>query len=403
MKTVKTVKTAKTTNTATAVATAALAAILSALPACGDLKDNTIPVDKVAYTPDGSLVLFTVAGIYVFDGLLQTQITHIPLDPLGVPPGNVSAIVQPAGTLRFSLSADGTTAAVSYSPNDDDKANTQVAIYGMPGGDLLRMFEVTDAANAGQGDKVMDLALSPDASWLYISEIIIGTNGDSTATAVLDATTGVRLWTKDGGRELPVWSPDGATLFSSIEPAGGQPGAPLSALEALDARTGESKWTTDPTVGSIVGLAVTGNGALLAGAIEPPPCGMSVSDCPPFYPFWSSADGTALTQVESVPDTWEFAAGNGNADFVCNAADTCVMGLNHWNPRVNFMHIYKTDGTVLWDLPTPTGKAVDSSAISPDGNFITIANPYDANGGASVYSIYGRTVIGAHFFPFETF
>ena len=85
---------------------AALAAAVGALGACGTPKQPTVPVQQVAYRPDGSLVLLTRAGIYVYDGLLRTEIKHISLDALGVPPSNYVG-----WSYGFSLSADGTTAA----------------------------------------------------------------------------------------------------------------------------------------------------------------------------------------------------------------------------------------------------------------------------------------------------
>src|SRR5215510_14821803 len=124
------------------LAIAALAAALGVSPACGDLKNNAVPIDLVSYRPDGSLVMFTQAGIYVFDGRLQTQISQISLNAVAVPPS--------IGLFNYSLSVDGTVAAVSYNGNSTistgaSAMNTRIGIYRIPGGVLLNTFELPDA------------------------------------------------------------------------------------------------------------------------------------------------------------------------------------------------------------------------------------------------------------------
>ena len=392
----------KTTTKATGLATVALAAVLGALPGCGDLQKrppkNTIPVDLVATRPDGSTVLFTVAGIYVFDGLLLAQWNHIPFDALGVPPLNSAGPSGgDAGVLRFSLSADGNTAAVSFSPITV-QGNTRIALYRMPGGELLNTFEPTvDPASPLYVDTQ---ALSPDGSLLCaLVEIVNGT----TTMMMIDVATGTTLWTKVGAKALPVWSPDGATLFAGTQNLA----TADSSVEALDARSGALKWSYDLSTNVVMGLAVVGDGSLLAGAVDPPTDtpGMRAGDWPPFYPFWSAADGTPAMQVAPVAHTWFYATGpNGYANFACNGTDTCAAGLNEWNDpeRQNFIHVYKPDGTVLLTLPTPVGKAINSMAISADGNFITIANPYDLGGGATVFSLVDGKKLNSQIFTTDS-
>ena len=385
----------RTTTRATGLTTAALAAVLGVLPACGNPQKDGMRVDNIANGPDGSLVLFTVAGIYVFDGLLLAQWNHITLDALGVPPLNSAGDDGNAGVLRFSLSADGSTAAVSFSPVTV-QANTRIALYRMPGGDLLNMFEV--AVDPQSPVYVETQALSPDGSLLCA---LAGIFNGTTTMMMLDTATGATLWTRTGPQAFPVWSPDGATLFAATETNG----TTDSTVEALDARSGTLKWSTDLSNNHVEGLAVVGDGTLVAGAVEPPDSGGGkAGDWPPFYPFWSAADGAPAMQVASVPHTWFYGTYPvGYANFACNGTDTCAAGLNEWNDpeRSNFIHVYKPDGTVLLNLPTPVGKAIDDMAISADGNFITIANPYDLGGGATVYSAVDGRKINSQIFPLD--
>lgn len=386
----------RTTRT-TGIVTAALAAILGALPACGDSQKhptNTLPVDLVANRPDGSVVLFTVAGIYVFDGLLLAQWNHIPLDALGVPRLNVGASGGNAGLLRYSLSADGTTAAVYFSSNDylstsDGQPTPRVAIYRIPGGDLLNQFDLPE--------QIDQLSLSPDGSLM----VAINDTNIYGKTTMMDTAAGAPIWTAEQ-RFFPVWSPDSTTLFTAAGakfPAGTFTAA--GNLEATDARTGAVKWTTDTGENSIRELAVLAGGAMLAAPVDPPntTLGMTEGDWPPFYEFWSSAEGRPGTQLPPVPHTWLYGTTLG-ANFACNATDICAAGLNEWNEpeRSNFIHVYQPDGTVLLTLQTWPGKAIESMAISPDGNFITIANPYDAGGGATVYSAVDGSKLNSHIF-----
>ena len=81
----------------------------------------TIPVDVVAYRPDGSLVLFTAAGIHVFDGTLTNELSHIPLD--AYPPSSPAK-----GAVQYSLSRDGTTAAVVLSYFQDTKPRSSSSL-----------------------------------------------------------------------------------------------------------------------------------------------------------------------------------------------------------------------------------------------------------------------------------
>ena len=381
-------KTNKRTTIPLAIAALA-AATVGALPACGDLKNNTIPIDLISYRPDGSLVLFTTAGISVYDGSLRNEINHIPLDALAVPPF--------IGGFTYMLSADGSVAAVAYG---EAGMNGRVALYRIPEGDLLKTFELADEPG-------YDMSLSPDGKLLCAFY-----GGNNFEVRMVDAVSGTQLWTSPVAGHFPVWSSDGTTLFVTN-------GDPLAradehhSLDALDANTGAVKWSTDLHTANISGLALVGNGTSLTGPAlgpYPGPCDLP-GDCPPFYPFWSSADGTLTRQLPGVPRTTNVGSNpRGFAGFACNATDTCAFRMAEFtlvptDPdwQTSFVRLYKTDGTELGRLPMVPDAASSngSMAISPDGKFITIAD--DFHGGAKVFSVDDGTIVASRTFPTETF
>jgi hypothetical protein len=376
----------------------ALAAIVGALPACWYPQSETVPVDEVAYRPDGSLVLFTVAGIYVYDGLLRTELNHIPLDALAFPPLN-RANGGNAGGLGYSLSADGNTAAVSYFPYES-AGNARAAVYRIPDGELLSTFEIVDPASSLRA-QVLDLALSPDGRLLGA----LAVSGRS-KMVMLEAATGAPLWSHDVSRYAisPVWSPDGTTVFAKEDPI--VDGADRT-LDALDAGTGTLKWQTILGASDLMGLAVVGDGALLATAAwVRDDARTDLNDYPPTYPFWSAADGTLARELPGVPGAWLYAGSpTGGTCFTCNATDTCAAGLRDetQSPSPKYVRVFQPDGTVLQILQTEGEGATASIAISPDGNFLTTAAEPWVNRGATVFSIADGSVVGARAFPTETF
>jgi WD40 repeat protein len=369
---------------------AVVVAAAGALPACAPTVD-TIPVDAIAYRPDGSLVLFNKNGIYVYaDGRLVTESSHIQLDALAIPPS--TAAVPNPGVLQFSLSADGNTAAVSYSGFGEH--DSRVAVYRIPDGRLRMMLQIAGGESSGP----IAQALSPDGNRIFAA-----VRADDWLSTVIDVGTGAPLWTTNDPLRSPIWSPDGATLYAvrwdliSTE---------VPTLDALDASSGAVTWTMDLHGREARALALTGDGTLLASALDPPRSAVcpDSGDCPPSptYPFWSTADGLPTTEFPALPHTWPYATFSSfDINFACNATDTCAVGLNFWDDpaRSNFIRISKTDGSVLRVLPTPTGKAINTMAISPDGAFVTIANPYDLGGGATVYRIEDGAVVGSRLFP----
>src|SRR5262249_42469710 len=158
-----------------------------------------------------------------------------------------------AGVLGFSLSADGNTAAVSFSPVTVQD-NTRIALYRIPGGDLLNTFELT--VDPQSPVYVETQALSPDGSLLCA---VAGIFNGTTTMMMLDTATGAPIWTSDD-HSFPVWSPDGTTLFTTGIPSF----ASTPNLEAMDARNGALKWTIAGGANTIRQLAVLADGALLA-------------------------------------------------------------------------------------------------------------------------------------------
>ena len=306
----------------------------------GDAGGGTIPVNILAYRPDGSLVLFTEPAIHVFDGALTSELTSIPLAfPITTP-----SYAMPQ-RMRFSLSSDGTTAAVSYSAWIHMTPST-IEIFSIPDGQLLNKLDFPDVHS------ISTPSLSPDGKLLYAMV--------NTAT-MFDTATGATLWTDnspDGAlRLLPVWSTDGKTLFSVRTRA--------HKLDAVDARTGTVEWeadldsTADMNGDSVLGLAVAGNGSRLAGAAEPPPfttC-KDDGDCS-FFPYWSTADGTPQTRLPYVPDTGIYESTvDGTGAFACDATDTCVVGLRDFsNLSPSPCTCASTNPTArCWSTCRPTG------------------------------------------------
>src|SRR3954463_12350381 len=85
--------------------TIALVTALALAPACGSL-DGPSPVETIAYLPDGSLVAFMPTGIHVFGPSLDRETRTILFE--GLP------VATSEGANRYSLSADGRVAAVSF-------------------------------------------------------------------------------------------------------------------------------------------------------------------------------------------------------------------------------------------------------------------------------------------------
>jgi hypothetical protein len=290
----------------------------------------------------------------------------------------------------------------------------------------LNLFELDDAATPTFSQGVGALAPSPDGTRLYVRSI----DDEGWTAAVLDTATAAPIWTQSGDWLLPVWSPDGAVLFAMNEDVA----ALTSSLDALDAGTGAVKWRThltDPNsnVGGITALALVGNGTSLTApqfdpSNEPPACLGSLwepGECPPVTSFWSAADGTLAAQLPPVPLTMDFPGNAALAEsFVCNATDLCAERLVEYTPPTPndlgsfvirpaptglYVRLYRTDGTELQRLLIKPGgaSANGSMAISPDGQFIAIADDPVSAGGVKLFSVADGTIVGSQSFPTDTF
>jgi hypothetical protein len=378
------------------LAVAVLAA--AALPACG--QSDSIHADMVAYRPDGSLVLFSPAGIDVYDGRLKNRISHVSFPGLAEPPSS--------GEYMYSLSADGTVAAVAYAPEPAISLaaigkNTRVGLYRMPDGALLNLIEIPDATPPEDARHyVANLALSPDGRLLFATTW----TDDAYAGRMVDTATGAVLWTDDTSWEMPVWSADGTKLFASAADTGyGYASNP----NALDASTGAYDWTKVPVgpIGmqilpaspDVAGLALVGDGTLLTGPVRnatDTTCSI-VAGCQPAPTFWSPADGSMTAQLPPLPNTALYGGSPyEGAGFACNATDTCAVRLGEPSTglsQINFMLVYRTDGTPLQQLPISNTNATGSLAISPDGKLIAVAEDLGLPAGVTVYSVDDGTIV----------
>jgi WD40 repeat protein len=371
------------------LASVALTLAVVGSPGCGDLRENTAPIDYISYTPDGSLVLLSPSSIYVYDGRVQTELRRISLDALPRP--------QVSGEYTYSLAADGTVAAVVYAPNPQSEAGGQSGkggLYGLSDGTLISTFDVDDVSTVGKSGTITDIALSPDKSRLYVAKP--GLDG---VAKMVDTSDGHVLWSGTNAWRLPVWSPDGETVFGVFLNFAG--GNERDTLDAFDGRTGALKWATQPDT-SIGGLALVGNGTSLTA---PTVKGCVDLPCPPLMQYWSSVDGSPTMARFEDPNSFLAGANpRGFAGFACNATDTCAFRLN-LNGDL-FIHVYKTDGTSLLLLPFGgEGQAsnMGSMAISPDGKLIAVAATPNTRGGVNVYSIEDGSLVGNVDIPFDTY
>lgn len=168
-----------------------------AAPGCGDSQPDQVTVDTVAFTPDGTLVVQTNDGLYLFDQATDVPAKgHIALE--GLP------AFRAADLYRYSLSADGTVTAVSYSSGDAMTAPIKVVLYRVPTGQVLNTLELAPPAPGALGSKMLDLALSPQGD---VMAMVWFTGGEEVDLAVLDTATAQIIWkAPPADRVLAGWS-----------------------------------------------------------------------------------------------------------------------------------------------------------------------------------------------------
>jgi WD40 repeat protein len=352
-------------------AMAALLSLVAAAPACGGGQPDQVVPDTVAYAPDGTLVVQTNDGLFLFDPAPEAaQKGHIALD--GLP------AFQQSNLYKYSLSADGTVAAVSYSSGTYTTAPIEVVLYRVPTGEVLKRFDV------GPGLEMSAIALSPHGDLVAASWV----SGGQVGLTMIDAATGAVVWmaASEGARALAGWSPDGATLYAvgrnTLD----------SVLEVYDARAG-LKWSRQYSY-SVVRLRATADGATLAGVARDYPC---TSPCAEQYSSWSAGDGTLLAQQAMPSGAEAYGLGNDGA-FTCSATDS-VCAIQLLDSGGYSIRVYRTDGTDVLTLPTG---AASSIALSPDGQFVALGAgmPVGLSGhnGASVYRVSDGSLVVSHSF-----
>jgi hypothetical protein len=371
----------------TRLALAALVGGLAAAPACGDL-NGFAPVDSIAYAPDGTMVVFLPSGIHLFDALLAIEKKSIPFD--GLP------VSGAADEQRYSLSSDGLVAAVAfpapYGPAQQ-QGDTTVALFSLPDGERLRTFQLGDAVDPHYGTGPLDLALSPHGELVFARV----RHGAEDRSAVYDAADGTPLWTTDSGLLLPVFSPDGTTLFVHS----------ASQLQALDARTGVVVFAVDMPA-SLFGLALTADG-MLAGVLGPPDAAVcpEPGDCPPSYAFWSRVDGSLLGELPGFPKTAGYGTNPGGfMAFACSPADSvCAVGLIDFRAGQgpNAVALWRTDGMPLGTLPGPLlENFANKIAFSFDGQFVALSD-YPGQSRVVVHRVADGGVAGSRRFHWDIF
>ena len=159
-------------------------------------------------------------------------------------------------------------------------------------------------------------------------------------------------------------------------------------LEAYDGRAG-LKWSRE-LPDSLGWIATTADGTMLAS--QGAPWGCTGAACN-HYPFWSTTDGSALTEVTGMPDFTPAGTLHGGScaanDDVC-ATQTEGVG-NAAVPGV-WAYIYRPDGTVVGSWASYSATSV---ALAPDLQFLAASVTTDQ---IAVFRVSDGSVVGSHKF-----
>jgi WD40 repeat protein len=352
--------------------------------ACG--REEPAPVETIAYDADGSLLTFTVSGIHVFDAALDRETKMIPFR--GLP------VTTRAEAYRYSVSADGHVAAVSFPapdalPQNGLSGQTTIALFDLSLGKLLKTFRLDDATPYGHAQGVVEMKLSPQADLVFASSYDGTSPGSRYDAVVVDVATGLLLWKRNvEGLQMPVFSPDGTLLIVRDSAS--------RRLEALEARTGATVYAVDLSR-HLLTLTMTGDGKLagLVGAPDDQPC-PEPGFCPPSTALWSPADGTLLAEFPGMAQTNTFGTNpNGEAALWCSRwSDVCATGIIDFSlpEQIPVLRVWRTDGTRVTTL---AARSLNTVTFSPDGKYVGTADHPSIAAPVQVFRIADGMRVGA--------
>ncbi|HLK89751.1 MAG TPA: hypothetical protein VKZ18_07650 [Polyangia bacterium] len=343
---------------------------------CGNLNDNLGTAIYVRYTPDGRLVVFGGDRVDVYSPDLSTLEARIPAPA-------PSTATWPY-TDVFSLSDDGNVAVVVH-PN---QTHNHAELYSLTTFQktLVDLGPLPDASqpNLMYDDQPDDVALSPQGDLLFVMG---GLHSTTSLMQMFDTSTGQNLWTTDW-EITPVFSPDGSRMYA----IGGAWDS--SSLQGFDARTGAV--TLDATTASWLGrigmMADPSTVVALTTAVSELSCGSTISPCSPQITSYSTVDGSATAQLALQANTIA-----SETVFRCSsAAGLCAVGVAVYDPVSSYgpigweVQVWSMAGTFLQSVET----AFNDVSISPDGQFLAVAQGSKLNNGdAVVYRISDGSLV----------
>jgi hypothetical protein len=344
------------------LSTIGLLALLGSALGCGNL-DNFNAAVNVRYAPDGTLVVFAGDAIDLFDSDLSTRKASIPTSP-GI----------------FSLSDDGTTAAVSA--YDINANRSRIELFDLPSGRQVPSIDLGSPPVDPTQYAPEDLALSPSGDLVYVMG---GVASAYRLVAMFDTATGAMLWSGPWAI-IPIFTPDGNTVYVT-----GDQGMDL---QGFDARTGVQGLDA-PVPFDVAGFGMMPDVNTLI-ALDGPEC-VPTPDipCPVSIAFFSAADGSVLRQFPLVANTVLSGDGHlGLPAFRCStAAGLCAVNLSQIDPLSGLhsgaqVQVWTTGGAMRQAIFT----GANDVAISPDGQFLAIAT----GGDAQVYRISDGQLVNSH-------
>jgi len=352
---------------------------LVAFPACGNLSDVPIFAERVAYTPDGQLVVFTTKATKVYEGDLARETSSIPVEPEF---DNWEAD-------STNLSADGRTASISY--------GGQARLFGIPGGEPLGAVNAVEPSRSVQYS-----VLSPGGDLLFLyggsappdaeghSEFLPGrmyrtTDGSKLwqiPTTLPHEVQYCTFWSFDNP---PLFAPDGRTLYVPF----------TDRLIAVDTLTGTSKVLLTARA-CISGMTFLADGSLLIHRGGGMTTELRIGNTPPADEAQDESfgiyalDGTLIRELPAfdgyvTQGTWSaqqtpLACASDGATCVMLVAAGALDAERFRDRRGSFLLVFHLDGTLSFPIELDTAN-VRNVTFSPDGTRIAVAM-----GVARVYS-----------------